>query len=245
MQQQEACGKLPILVLMNVARQKHWQATLLKQCNSGDTAGDKSRVVGYAAIAFWEPEYAIPQRRQLLELARSTIKKAVQGEEVPEPKTRDIPTPFAEQRACFVTLTKDGQLRGCIGNIFPRESLYTGVMHMARGAALNDFRFPAVRANEVDQLEIEISVLTVPQPLAYGSPHELLDKLRPGVDGVVLRFGPKEATYLPQVWAQLPDKEEFLSHLAEKADLSPSAWKSTEAKVLTYQVEAFREKEER
>ena len=110
---------------------------------------------------------------------------------------------------------------------------------------LNDFRFTPVRPDEVDQLEIEISVLTVPQPLLFSSPEDLLDKLRPGVDGVVLRFGPKEATYLPQVWAELPDKEEFLTHLAEKADLSPSAWKSTEAKVLVYQVEAFQEKEER
>ncbi len=245
MQQQEACGKLPILVLMHVDRQKRWKAMLLKQCNSGDTSDNKSRVVGYAAIAFFEPEYTSQDRKRLLELARTTIKKAVQGDEVPEPKASAIPAPLAEQRACFVTLTKDGQLRGCIGNIFPKEALYAGVMHMARSAALNDFRFTPVRSSEVDQLEIEISVLTIPQPLPYGSPRELLDKLRPGVDGVVLQFGPKEATFLPQVWAQLPDKEQFLSHLAQKADLSPSAWKSTEAKVLVYQVEAFREKEER
>jgi AmmeMemoRadiSam system protein B/AmmeMemoRadiSam system protein A len=245
MQQQEACGKMPILVLLHIARQRHWTATLLKQCNSGDTAADKSRVVGYAAIAFCEPEYTHQDRKRLLEIARTTIKKAVHGDELPEPSAGDIPREFAQRRACFVTLREGGQLRGCIGSMLPQESLYSGVIHMARNAALNDFRFTPVRAEEVEQLEIEISVLTIPQPLPFSSPKELLDKLRPGVDGVVLRFGSKEATFLPQVWKELPDKEEFLTHLAAKADLFPSAWKTTEAKVLVYQVEAFQEKDER
>jgi AmmeMemoRadiSam system protein B/AmmeMemoRadiSam system protein A len=245
MQRQEACGKQPILVLMHLARQKHWKATLLKQCNSGDTTANKSRVVGYAAIAFCEPEFAHQDRKRLLELARTTIKKAVHGDELAEPSAAETPAEFAEQRACFVTLREGGQLRGCIGSIFPQEPLYSGVIHMARNAALNDFRFRPVRPEEVDHLEIEVSVLTVPRPLSFSSPKELLDKLRPGVDGVVLRFGPKEATFLPQVWAELPDKEQFLTHLSEKANLFPSAWKTTEAKVMVYQVEAFQEKEER
>ena len=101
MQQQEACGKMPILVLMHIARQKHWKATLLKQCNSGDTATDKSRVVGYAAIAFCEAEYSHEDRKRLLELARSTIEKAVQGHDLPEPEAGDIPAEFAAAAGMF------------------------------------------------------------------------------------------------------------------------------------------------
>ena len=92
-----------------------------------------------------------------------------------------------------------------------------------------------------DKIEIEISVLTLPKPLAFTSPQDLLEKLRPGVDGVVLRVDGQTATYLPQVWEQLPDKRTFLRELSQKAGLPADAWTSPGAKVMTYQVEAFHE----
>jgi AMMECR1 domain-containing protein len=94
----------------------------------------------------------------------------------------------------------------------------------------------------VDQVHIEISVLSIPQPLKFSSPEDLCDKLRPGVDGVVLRVGPGEATFLPQVWDELPEKDVFLGYLSRKAGLEPSAWRNPEVRVMTYQVEAFEEK---
>jgi len=260
MARQEACGKEPILTLMHLARLKGWQAKLLRYRNSGDTAGDKSSVVGYAAIAFYGPgrparpasrpatqprgpdqTYTPRERDFLLKLARQSLIQTVTSGKLPAMDPRSIADKLKEKKGCFVTLTKDGRLRGCIGHILPQEPLYKAVMHNARSAALMDKRFPPVQPGELDQIEIEISVLTVPKPLAYNSPVELLSQLRPGIDGVLLRVGSHQATYLPQVWRQIPSKGLFLSNLAVKAQLQPSAWKGKDASVWTYQAEAFAE----
>ena len=134
-----------------------------------------------------------------------------------------------------------GALRGCIGHIHPQESLYKAVMDNAGSAALRDPRFLPVRPDEVDKIKIEISVLTEPKPLEFSSPEDLLSKLRPYEDGVVLRIGPAMATFLPQVWAQIPDKVQFLSHLSQKAGCEPSAWRGKDASVSIYHVESFEE----
>jgi AmmeMemoRadiSam system protein A len=116
-------------------------------------------------------------------------------------------------------------------------------MENARNAALHDPRFPPVLPREIDRLEIEISVLTAPQPLIFASPEDLLQKLKPHQDGVVLRMGGRSATYLPQVWDQLPDKVDFLNHLAEKAGCASDAWRGPDTSVFIYHVEAFKESE--
>jgi AmmeMemoRadiSam system protein B/AmmeMemoRadiSam system protein A len=255
MQRQEACGKGPILALMHLARAKGWKTRLLDCRNSGDTSDDKSRVVGYAAIAFYSDDAAKPssrepnhsadvyrqeERKLLLELARKSLDAAARGEKAP-PVPAAISESLRQPRACFVTLTIDGQLRGCIGSLAPEEPLAEAVVRRARSAALEDPRFPPVTPDEVKRTHIEISVLSLPRPLEFASPEDLLAKLRPGVDGVVLSVGPERATYLPQVWKEIPSKEEFLGSLSRKAGLDASAWKSPEAKVETYQVEAFEE----
>ena len=135
-----------------------------------------------------------------------------------------------------MTLTKRGDLRGCIGNILPQGPLYQAVIENARNAARRDPRFPPVTPPEVDQLEIEISVLTEPLPLFFSSPEDLLRKLHPGVDGVVLQIGNRSATYLPQVWEQIPDKVDFLNNLAEKAGCESSAWREPGVSVFIYHV---------
>lgn len=255
--QQRPCGMTPILTLMHIAQQKGWKAKLLDYRNSGDTTGDKSRgVVGYASIAFYQAEpsaaradaeaieptsFTPVQRKVLLELARKTISAVVSGQDPPPASLPDIDKAFTRPRACFVTLTKGGQLRGCIGSILPQEPLYEAVIRRAQSAALEDHRFQPVTADEVKQLDIEVSVLTRPKRLEFKSPEELLHKLRPNVDGVVLRVGRNSATYLPQVWEQIPNKEKFLSQLSEKAGLSATAWRSPDASVHVYQVEAFKE----
>jgi AmmeMemoRadiSam system protein A len=142
-----------------------------------------------------------------------------------------------------VTLTENGELRGCIGHILPQEALYQAVVDNARNAATRDPRFQPVRANELNKIKIEISVLTEPQALNFNSPVDLLNKLEPGEDGVVLRIGPSGATFLPQVWEQLPDKVEFLNHLAQKAGCAPDDWRGSNVSVSIYHVEAFAESE--
>ncbi len=263
MERQNACGKAPILTLMHIARQKGWKARVLDYRNSGDTTGDKSGgVVGYAAIAFYEPDGADPaeqppqrtsqgklapeQKRFLLELARKTVSDVVKHRK-PASKLPwgidGVPRELIEPRGCFVTLNKDGELRGCVGTIFPQMRLYQAVMHAGISAAVADRRFLPVRPEELDQIEIEVSLLTFPTRLEFESPAELLDKLRPGIDGVVLRVGQKQATYLPGVWEQIPDKREFLERLAEKAGLDRSDWRSPKARILLYQAQAFHEQE--
>lgn len=246
MQAQEACGKGPILVLMHLAKARGWQAKLLDYRNSGDTAGDKSGVVGYAAIAFFEPApqtYSASERAQLLELARKTFTTAVQSGRMPEVVESDWPEKFREKKGCFVTLTKQGRLRGCIGHILPQEPLASAVMDNARNAALKDSRFRPVAPDELKDLQVEISVLTAPAPLAFSSPEELLEKLRPHTDGVVLQVSGRTATFLPQVWEQLPDKVAFLNQLSQKAGCPATAWREPDTKVMIYQVEAFTEPE--
>ena len=253
MQREDACGKLPILTLMHVAREKGWKTKLLDYRNSGDTAGGKSQVVGYAAVAFYDEKaaddvepaskaaYSSEERKFLLNLARRSLVEAAHRRKLPEVALAEVPTKLKEERACFVTLTIKGELRGCIGHILPQEALYRAVIDNAQSAAVRDPRFKPVGPEELDRIGIEVSVLTVPAPLSYRSPEGLLSKLRPSIDGVVLQVGRAQSTYLPQVWEKIPDKEAFMSTLAEKAGLPPDAWRDPRAKVLTYQVEAFEE----
>lgn len=184
-----------------------------------------------------ETFYTQAEREFLLELAHESICEAVAGRPLPSP--REIPERLKDQRACFVTLREDGELRGCIGCIFPQGPLYKTVIDMARSAALRDGRFPPVVNEEIPHLHIEISVLSRPEPLEFASPQELLAKLRPGIDGVVLQLGPRRSTFLPQVWEQLPEPREFLARLCVKAGLRPTDWQHAEVQIETYRVEAF------
>ncbi len=190
-----------------------------------------------------EPEFSRDERKSLLDLARRTIKEVVTNQRLPETDPSGLSSRLTDKRACFVTLKENGELRGCIGHIYPVEPLYQSVIHNARAAAVEDTRFSPVRRNELDNIEIEISVLTVPQPLDFDSPEDLLRKLRPHVDGVVLLLGRRRPTYLPQVWEQIPDKEAFLNNLSQKGGMPAKAWRSPGTGVLTYQVEAFKESE--
>jgi len=246
MKQQEACGKLPILALMHLARQKGWKTQLLDCRNSGDVSSEKDRVVGYAAIAFYAPaqeDFKAQERRILLDLARRTLTSVATNGDPPTINGQDMPPKLKETKACFVTLTKTGSLRGCIGHIQPQESLYQAVIHNAQNAAQRDSRFPPVRSDEVDKIKIEVSVLTEPQPLRFNSPEDLLGQLQPYEDGVLLQIGLRGATFLPQVWTQIPDKVEFLNHLSQKAGCEASAWRGKETSISTYHVEAFTEAE--
>ena len=182
-------------------------------------------------------------RGWLLRLARASVTMAVRTRRLPELDPATIPSTARPPRAAFVTLTRQGQLRGCIGNLIANRPLYAAVMENSRNAATRDPRFPAVEPAELAGLRIEISVLSEPAPLLCESPVDLLDRLRPGRDGVVLQVGPRTATFLPQVWEQLPAPADFLDALARKAGAAPDAWRDPETRVSTYHVEAFEEPE--
>ena len=180
-------------------------------------------------------------RQYLLELARQTIACATRHQELPPVDLGTAPEDLRRDGASFVTLTEYGELRGCIGSLEPRRPLVLDVRENAAAAAFHDPRFPPVRAEELDDLHIEISVLTIPQPLSCAGPDDLVAKLRPDVDGVVIERGWNRATFLPQVWEKLPDPHQFLQHLCLKAGLPADAYCRPDLDVYTYQVEEFEE----
>jgi AmmeMemoRadiSam system protein A len=179
--------------------------------------------------------------KRLLAVARKTIGEALSQKKEKEPLDPLDSPKFSEKRGTFVTLTIDGCLRGCIGHILPQESLVNGVRINAINAAFRDPRFRPLSKNEFDKIKIEISVLTAPKALSYSDANDLFMKLRPGIDGVIVKKGYHQATFLPQVWEQLPDKNSFLTHLCLKAGLDGDIWKNEKLDVSVYQVQAFEE----
>ncbi|MBW2037918.1 MAG: AmmeMemoRadiSam system protein B [Deltaproteobacteria bacterium] len=247
----QACGKQAILTLMHIARMKGWQAMLIDYKNSGDTAGGKDRVVGYASIGFADKKeisgkmknsLSAQEKKALIRLARSAIEARLKkGTKVERPRA---PSPaLTANRGCFVTLHKDGRLRGCIGTIEPVSPLVECVERNAENAAFDDPRFPPLSEEELPDTDIEISVLSVPEALPFKNGEELKQKLQPRVHGVILSRGFHRATFLPQVWEELPDKERFLEHLCLKGGMPADAWKDPATSVQVYEAEVFGEKD--
>jgi uncharacterized protein len=164
----------------------------------------------------------------LLKLARDNVEASVK--KMPAVVPGDPPAMTKESRGCFVTLTKHGSLRGCIGYIEPIKPLYEAVIDNAKNAALEDPRFTPVAAHELSEIRIEVSVLTKPEPIEYRDSADLLNKIVSGVDGIILTKGYYQSTYLPQVWEQLPDKVQFLENLSVKGGMPPDGWKTANVK---------------
>jgi AmmeMemoRadiSam system protein A len=181
------------------------------------------------------------ERKTLLTLARQSIVQAANHLPPLKLDLADYSPALQADGAAFVTLTEGGELRGCIGALEAYQPLVQDVVEHAAAAALEDYRFPPVKPAEVAKLHIEISRLTQPQPLEYAEPGDLIQHLRPNVDGVILRDGFRRATFLPQVWEQIPDPVVFLSHLCEKMGAPGDIWRRKKLQVFTYQVEEFHE----
>jgi AmmeMemoRadiSam system protein A len=146
-----------------------------------------------------------------------------------------------EQRACFVTLSLSGQLRGCIGSLQAHRPLLDDVKENAQAAAFRDPRFQPLSANEYTETTIEISLLSPLSPMEVENEQDALLQLQPGVDGVVLHCGSKRGTFLPQVWESLPDPQQFLAELKRKAGLSTEYW-SDDVRLLRYHVDKWTER---
>jgi len=188
-----------------------------------------------------EDKLTAEEKRTLLQLARQALEEGVRGQKLPPLDLESMSPRLQEQGASFVTLTIKGKLRGCIGTLEPYQSLADDVREHAVAAALQDYRFPNVTPDELSQIEIEVSRLTVPVSLEYSTPEDLLNKLRPGIDGVLLRDGARRATFLPQVWEKIPDPAEFLDNLCYKMGVSSDLWRNKHLDVSIYQVEEFHE----
>ncbi|RKX47553.1 MAG: AMMECR1 domain-containing protein [Verrucomicrobia bacterium] len=174
----------------------------------------------------------------LLQIARRAIFSELTGKTTPP--LADVPGDLMEERATFVTLELGGRLRGCIGMLEACRPLAEDVAQNARAAAFEDPRFPPVSCKEFELLEIHISVLSPPEELAFSSEADLLAQIRPGVDGLILQEGFRRGTFLPSVWEELPEKEEFLGHLKLKAGLPGVYWSDT-LRAFRYTAEYFGE----
>jgi len=229
---EQACGATPINGLLLAARQHGLRPVLLDVCNSSDTAGDPGRVVGYAAFAF--EAGACPEQNQkadtaqpddkkgavLLKLARAEI-----AQQFGQPLSALPDTPWlAAPGASFVTLTRHGELRGCIGTLEAHRSLSVDVRANAVAAAFRDPRFAPLGRAEFDDIRVEVSLLSPTEALATDDEASALAALRPHIDGVVFEYRHFRSTFLPQVWEQLPEPAEFLAHLKRKAGLPVDFW---------------------
>ncbi|HJS18197.1 MAG TPA: AmmeMemoRadiSam system protein A [Anaerolineales bacterium] len=188
-----------------------------------------------------EDKLTVEEQNILLHLARKALECGVRGESLPPLDASVLPPRLREEGASFITLTEGGQLRGCIGALEPYQSLAEDVREHAVAAALEDPRFPRVEERELNRIEIEVSRLTRPLPLEYRDANDLLSKLHPHVDGIILRDASRRSTFLPQVWEKIPDPAEFLSNLCYKMGGDPQLWRKKHLDVLVYQVEEFHE----
>lgn len=177
----------------------------------------------------------------LLKLARHTLEEHFG---IPPKQVLPPPSDIVQQPAAtFVTLTINGELRGCVGALEPYQPLVEDVKEHALAAALQDFRFPPLSKEELPLIEIEISVLTKPERLNYAHPLELSNLLKPFEDGVVISWRGRRATFLPQVWKKVPNPKEFLDHLCMKMGVDPHLWRREIMDVSIYHVIEFREGE--
>jgi AmmeMemoRadiSam system protein A len=244
------CGRVPIAVLLSMLP-SGTRPEFFKYTTSGELTGDFTNSVSYLSVAFhgnWQKQITVEpaktdtaltqeDHKKLLLLARRTIEFYLQKGSVPTPEELGVPVSetMKIRRAAFVTLNKNSDLRGCIGEIFPSQSLYKSVIANAINAAVNDWRFTPVTKDELSSIQIEISALTVPQPIVS------YNLIRLGTDGVILKKDGYSALFLPQV---APEQkwtlEETLTHLSLKAGLPPDGWKKG-ATFEVFQAEVFGE----
>ena len=234
----ELCGAHAVVSLMTVAKKLNGEAKTLRYANSGDVTTDKNRVVGYGSVAFCYPDDNVSlnkdQQTKLLSIARKTLNEYTANWSIPGFEVND--GRLQEKRGAFVTLTKKGELRGCIGYVVPVESLYKAVSEMTIAASSKDPRFMPVSRSELKDIRIEISVLS---PLK-----QIIDtnEIEVGTHGLYITKGGYSGLLLPQVAAEYKwNREEFLRQTCQKAGLPPTVWKETGTNIYTFTAQVFSE----
>ena len=239
---QGACGYRPLWGALELARTNDLRVTHLDVRNSGDTKGGRDRVVGYGAFAM---EFAScarlleVDRCQLLDAARFAIKFGIEHGRAPQARLgTGLSQSLTAIRASFVSLKVDGRLRGCIGTVIARQPLLLDVVANAYKAGFGDPRFERMTMEELDRLDIEISLLSFPRCMHFEDEADLVRQVRPDVDGLIMQDGNQRGLFLPSVWQGLPKAEEFVRHLKRKAGFEPDHW-SDSLRVFRYSSETF------
>ncbi len=236
---EEACGATPLNGLLFLAKSKNLSIKLLAANNSGDTAGGKDKVVGYSSFALHEGGEVTLEKagKRLLEIARGAIEAQLLQKNPPLMGESWL----SQNAATFITLMKNGQLRGCIGTLEAARPLGADVASNAASAAFRDPRFPPVTPAEWPQCRVEVSLLSRAKPMRFADEADLLAQIQPGEDGLILECDGRRSTFLPQVWESIPDKKIFLNELVRKAGL-PADTRLGRCKVSRYRVAKWKEK---
>ena len=237
----ESCGSIGINAALILAKNSNYRPQMLELINSGDSQGDKSRVVGYGAWSFYPDEviekpskleketenlqdFSNLYKDMLMQIAQESLVKAVKHHKHYSPSRSSFPEDLFDKGAVFVTLHKNGELRGCIGNILPTLSVAQGIANNAYAAALEDNRFSPVTEDELPEITFSISLLTNFERINYINEQDVLKQIKSGKDGIVIRDGNRQGVFLPAVWEQLRDKTEFFKQLKIKAGMNPNYW---------------------
>ncbi|MEK7245167.1 MAG: AmmeMemoRadiSam system protein A, partial [Pseudomonadota bacterium] len=238
----QACGRVPVKGLLALARKRGLGVVTADLRNSGDTAGPRDRVVGYGSWLFFEDESGPAKDnekgdalgatramlgfhgRALIDIAANSIAHGIMHDQ-PFPIQLDtVAEDLRADGAAFVTLKRNGHLRGCIGSAEAHRPLAADVAENAYRSACHDPRFPRLTQAECDGLDLSVSVLTSPEPIDFRDQADLLAQLRPGTDGLIIADGRARALYLPSVWEQLPEAKNFLAQLKLKAGMAADHW---------------------
>ncbi|RLG15274.1 MAG: hypothetical protein DRN71_01780 [Candidatus Nanohalarchaeota archaeon] len=236
------CGSKPITILLEMIQENEpgLKGKLMHYDTSGRITGDYTNSVSYISYIFYKDNTLNKEEQKYLTtLARNTLESYLKDKKTPKINKNVLSEKLTQKSGCFVTLTKDSQLRGCIGHILAQKPLYQCIIDNSISAAVRDSRFSPTTYDELDDIHVEVSVLSIPRVLEFTSPDELLDKLTPLEDGVIISYGFHKSTYLPQVWEQLPDKVEFLTSLCKKGGAPGDCWKKENVKIETYQAQVF------
>lgn len=178
------------------------------------------------------------QRQQLLDIAYDSIKSGLSNKKPVAIDLSKFDAALQTKRATFITLLKNGELRGCIGVLEPIRALVDDVANNAYAAAFSDHRFPPLADNELEQLEIQISILGIPEEIFFTSEEDLIRQLKPNIDGLIMESGNHRGTFLPSVWESLAQPQDFLNHLKIKSGLAKTYWDDN-IKIHRYSVEKF------
>lgn len=225
---EQACGATGICALANFGAKCNYSFIRVGLINSGDITGDTSRVVGYGSWILYEGEKNQFIKEYFPDFVINTCKKSIlAGLKGEIPTCEKTPAVFNQLGACFVTLEKHGNLRGCIGSIIAHQSLMNDLIKNAQSAAFSDPRFQPLRQDEFDELEIDVSLLSDPEEMTFENEKDLLSQIRPFKDGIIIKERGYQAVYLPSVWEQLPDKVLFLNSLKVKAGLREDYFSQT------------------
>ena len=237
-----SCGATGINAALIMAKNQFLRPTTLDLINSGDTSGEKNKVVGYGAWSFHQEnnaqqnlskleqetqnlqQFAESYGQELLQVVARALQKAVTEHKNYSPSRQDYSDEIFNKGASFVTLKKNNELRGCVGTVIPHEAIAQDVSENTFRAAMEDDRFQPLSQEELPFLSFSISLLTGFEPINYKDSDDLLSQIKAGVDGIIIRDGDRQGLFLPSVWQELSNKEEFMKHLKIKAGINPSYW---------------------